>query len=112
MKEKFELDLSGFSKELNWMLLFLQNNRDHEEILSHIPADIDWRLFLQLVMHHRVYPLVYTKLRELETELIPEYVIQSLSADFKRNTFQMLQLSAELESVCKVFDSTGLGLCN
>ncbi|MFD0697816.1 nucleotidyltransferase family protein [Paenibacillus sp. GCM10027628] len=108
MQDKFGLDLSDFSKELKWMLLLLQNNRDKEEILSHIPVDMDWSLFLQLVMHHRVYPLVFTKLREMDSELIPEHVIESLSAEYKRNTFQMLQLSAELERVCKVFDEHGI----
>ena len=29
--------------------------------------DIDWNLFLELAMHHRIYPLLYSKLKKIET---------------------------------------------
>ncbi|MEW9699945.1 nucleotidyltransferase family protein [Paenibacillus sp. SI8] len=104
MKKETEVDVSCFSKELEWMILLLQDQREQEEVIRQLPTDMDWTIFMELVRHHRVYPLVYTKLKEIDADGIPKFVIQSLGAYYKKNTFQMLYLSAEMERVCKVFD--------
>ena len=39
---------------------------------------IDWKLFIELALHHRVYPLLYTKMKAVSNELIPNFVIQKI----------------------------------
>lgn len=54
-------------------------------------------------MHHRVYPLIYTKLKTIEGEVIPSYVIKTLSYEYKRNTIKMLQFSGEMVQISELF---------
>ena len=37
---------------------------------------IDWNLFIELALHHRVYPLLYAKIKSVPNELVPKFVIQ------------------------------------
>lgn len=66
-------------------------------------AHIDWDKFLELAMHHRVYSVVYQKMKQIDPILIPEYVMNRLQQKYKINTFQMLALSGEMEKVSRVF---------
>ena len=66
-------------------------------------SDVDWDLFLQLTNHHRIYPLLYKRLKSLGSDSIPPFVIERLSRDYKKNTFQMLHLSGEMENLSHLF---------
>ena len=55
-------------------------------------------------MHHRVYPVIYQKLKQVDEERIPSHVVQTLNRKYKNNTFQMLYLSAEMERINKLFN--------
>lgn len=101
------LNLNDFSRELKFLLEIIKNdstNAQKEEIFT----GLDWDLFLQLVSHHRLYPSVYKALKKDDGNKIPSHVLKTLSAWYKRNTFQMLQLSAEMEQVCKLFSEDGI----
>lgn len=65
-------------------------------------SDIDWEVFLEQAVHHRVYPVIYQKLKQVDKELIPSHIVQTLTRKYKRNTFQMLYLSAEMERINKL----------
>ncbi|USK31654.1 nucleotidyltransferase family protein [Bacillus sp. F19] len=60
---------------------------------------IDWTLFLKLCTHHRVYTMIYPRLKQLPEDMIPSNVIQYLADKYKNNTFKMLFLSAEMEQL-------------
>ncbi|MDF2859199.1 MAG: Renal dipeptidase, partial [Neobacillus sp.] len=62
--------------------------------------EIDWNLFLDLAMHHRIYPLIYPKLKK--HEWVPENVRNILDQQYRQNTFQMLHLSAEMEKISQI----------
>jgi hypothetical protein len=102
MRNDLDLDLSLLSNELKLLLLFMGSESKpldysiHEGLLT----GINWDLFLQLTRHHRVYPYICHKLKEIEHK-IPPYVVQEVSREYKKNTFQMLHLSGELECLCK-----------
>lgn len=106
MKNDEHLDLTSLSKELRLLLAFI-NKKSGEMVLAvnqEIAVDIDWNLFLELARHHRVYPLIYRRFKELinDSEGIPKHVIETLCKEYQKNTFQMLHLSAEMESVCRM----------
>ncbi|MEM4997246.1 nucleotidyltransferase family protein [Priestia sp. SB1] len=112
MNKKFKPDLKPLSHELNFLLELLKekkgltiNQNEHDHL-----KDIDWRIFLQLVEHHRCYPLIYKKLKGFDGRLIPPYVMQTLNREYKKNTIKMLQLSGEMEQVDKVFNQNNIPL--
>ncbi|MFJ8265544.1 nucleotidyltransferase family protein [Peribacillus asahii] len=105
MDNNYSLDLSIIPKELKLLLemLDIENYYKSEIFITELVKDIDWDVFLQLAIHHRVYPIIYSKLKIIEGKLIPTHVIQTLNQEYKKNTFQMLKLSAEMEKVSELF---------
>ncbi|WP_062110790.1 nucleotidyltransferase domain-containing protein [Bacillus niameyensis] len=97
MNKQIELKLDQIPRELKLMLEWIQlENHPSQESYD----TIDWELFLQLSIHHRLYPLLYTKMKDCER--IPEQVRLTLEDLYKHNTFQMLHLSAEMEKLSKL----------
>ncbi|WP_182928772.1 nucleotidyltransferase family protein [Priestia filamentosa] len=106
MERNGEFDLSLLPRELKVMLTIL----NHQEGSLVLEQNIDWDYFLQLVKHHRIYPLVYTKLRELRAPAVPPFVMETLKKEYQKNTFSMLHLSAEMERVSKLFSAQNIKL--
>ncbi|TFH63640.1 nucleotidyltransferase domain-containing protein [Peribacillus frigoritolerans] len=102
MKTKHNLDLSLLSNEIK-LLLEIMKVEDEKSFDNILIKDIDWNYFLQLAMYHRVYPLVYYRLIRSDVVAIPNYVIQTLKQEYKKNTFQMLHLSREMELLSQLF---------
>ncbi|MBT2667485.1 nucleotidyltransferase family protein [Bacillus sp. ISL-4] len=104
-KNKLCLDLSIISMESRLLLEIIM--KEYDDILWSVNNEmflgVDWDLFLELAIHHRVYPLIFTKLNNFDKKLIPHHVILTLSKEYKKNTFQMLHLSGEMEQVSKLF---------
>lgn len=107
-----DIDLSIMPKELMLLLqiINLEKGKDTEPIMDKYLIDINWELFLELARHHRIYPLVYSKLKMLDGNIIPLYVIQSLYQEYKENTFHMLKLSGEMERVSQLFTENNIRL--
>ncbi|MEY8756313.1 nucleotidyltransferase family protein [Peribacillus frigoritolerans] len=88
------------------LLLAILRDRNEDSIYpinSELFTNINWKLFIQLVRHHRVYPLIYLKLRNIDDTIIPPNVKKTLNQEYKKNIFQMLNLSVEMEQVSKLF---------
>ncbi|MCM3568205.1 nucleotidyltransferase family protein [Neobacillus mesonae] len=101
MDHNFSLDLKTVPNELKFLLEILRNkNREViETLLLGEYQKINWDLFLKLAVHHRIYPIIYSRLKQFNCELIPSYIIQSLFQLYKKNTFQMLFLCSEMEQI-------------
>jgi len=106
MEAGLSLDLSQFPKELVLLLSLLKSEEGKcDSVCSGSSGEldpIDWDAFLELAVHHRVFPALYRKLKDTQ-ETVPPSVLQALKNDYKQNTFQMLHLSAEMDAVCKLF---------
>lgn len=106
-----KLDLKGLSKEV---LLLLEMLKESDEVgkrqrLDVLSMEVDWQLFLESAIHHRVYPTLYIKIKDFREQLgIPTFVIQSLGQLYKENTFKMLQLGGEMELISKSFTEVGI----
>ena len=100
------LDLNRFPKEV---LLILEVLKEKDEdlkrnCLERLSVEVDWQLFLEYAIHHRVYPTLYKQLKHTKDHLkVPTFVMQSLERLYKENTFKMLQLSAEMNEIGKLF---------
>ena len=100
------LNLTHLPKEVLLILEILKgkDERQKGECLETLSHQVDWQLFLDYAIHHRIYPMLYRQLKQLKESLnIPPFVIQSLEELYKENTFKMLQLSAEMNEIGKLF---------
>ncbi|MCM3018669.1 nucleotidyltransferase domain-containing protein [Priestia megaterium] len=102
--EQLIIDTSQ-SKELHFLLTLLREENRFEEIIP--LKEIDWNHFLELVKHHRVCPLIYIRLKGTP-DAVPPYVIEALFQEYKKNTFKMLQLTGEMETLDKVFNENDI----
>ena len=79
--------------------------QSNDELLNNenLLRDMDWKIFIQLTKHHRVYPTIYQKIKLMESDYIPTFVLETLQLEYRKNIFHMLQLSGETESISKLF---------
>lgn len=100
------LDIYRLPEEVLLILELLKEKDEVQklECLERLSKDVDWQLFLDYAIHHRVYPTLFGQLKQLKNQLeVPTFVIQSLEQLYKKNTFEMLQLSAEMNEIGKFF---------
>ncbi|MBJ6360243.1 nucleotidyltransferase family protein [Paenibacillus sp. GCM10012307] len=110
MSPRWEIHQLTWSKELGLMLQLMKRYEENG-VAEHIGKwldDIDWNQFVELVRHHRVFPTVYAAMKKLPPQLIPADVLEALTLDCTRNTFRMLQLTAELKQVAEQMASENI----
>lgn len=112
MNNHLKMDLDFISNEFRVLLEILEADNDESirNKQSELFANIDWELFIQLSIHHRVYPLIYSKLKRIDKEWIPSQIIQTLSHEYKKNTLQMLKLSGEMGELGELFNKNEIYL--
>lgn len=108
IEDAVKLDLSDISKELSFLLYLLRNNTHEEILIKQYASDIDWDMFMKLTLHHRVYPLVYLRLKGVDASLIPSEVMASLQQHYHNNVMKMLHLSREMSQLCEALKDTGV----
>jgi len=106
MKSHPSVDTSEFSKEL-LVLTKLLGSHSKTIIESHF-VDIDWNGFLNLAFHHRVYPILYKRLKEHAYDAIPTSVLSKLHSHYSANVIAMLRLSSEMEKINYAFSVQNL----
>ncbi|RLL42778.1 Renal dipeptidase [Oceanobacillus piezotolerans] len=98
------LNLTAIPKELNVILALLRGEKQ-------IPYEgIDWNNLNDLALHHRLFPVLYLKLKQQKESTVPSGVLQFFANQYKRNTFQMLRLSAVTEQLSKAFSEQKIPL--
>ncbi|WP_458352145.1 nucleotidyltransferase domain-containing protein [Peribacillus frigoritolerans] len=99
MNDKTNFDSSSISNELKFLLDCLKSETN-KQVPFKVEQNLDWNLFLKLARHHRVYPLIYPKLKS--ANYIPAPINQSMHHDYQKNTFKMLKLTGEIERISRV----------
>lgn len=110
MEKFFKLNLEHFPKELRLILEIMKIENKKNFIRKGMYSDINWEKFIELAFYHRVYPLIYSKVKKVHIDWIPNEVCQSLFKEYQRNTFQMLNLTGEMEQVSKLFSENNIKL--
>ncbi|WP_064091675.1 nucleotidyltransferase domain-containing protein [Rossellomorea aquimaris] len=112
MDKKSSLDLSQIPKELKLIIELIKNNNSVEltRVCSELASDIDWNLFVDQAIHHRVFPLLQSKIKMIETKMIPSNVINRLTQTYRESTFRMLQMCAEMKTVSTSFNEKSIRL--
>lgn len=94
------LNLSGISKELIFLLnIITDKNNIKIQDNNSVPSDMDWELFLELAIHHRLYPNLAVKLRSLCITSIPKNIVNRINQYYQYNTYLMLQYSSEMSHI-------------
>lgn len=90
MEKDFGLNVEFMSKELKLLftILKLQDDETMQTYSSEWFIDIDWEVFLKQAVHHRVYPVIYQKLKQVDEELIPSHIVQTLNRKYKKIHFK------------------------
>lgn len=102
------IDDFGQTNELKFMLLLLKRKETMpEDIRGHV-SQIDWDAFLDFVIHHRVFPLIYLRIKNMGEDLIPERVTSNLHKLYKNNTIRMMQLTREMCEICSTLTESGI----
>lgn len=102
-----ELNLKNLSKEVCLILELLKEGNEQyiQTNKESLCKNIDWNHFLELALHHRIFPMLYSKVKLLGEATVPSFVGKYLHQYYRNNTFRMLQLSAEMEQVSDLFSS-------
>ncbi len=98
------LCMDNVSKEFNLLIDIVNGKQLNIESL-----EIDWTLFFELTLHHRLYSYIYPRI-SLNQEYIPDHIIDSLERLYKQNTFNMLHLSGEMNIIGKLFSENRIPL--
>jgi hypothetical protein len=97
-----ELNLSELPYELRF-LLSIVGNKDEAYLGNQTHQNINWTLFLELVLHHRLFPGLEAKLMRLNQNYFPSDVLKRLQDLQQFNTFKMLHLTAEMIKINQFF---------
>ncbi|WNF35282.1 nucleotidyltransferase family protein [Bacillaceae bacterium IKA-2] len=103
MDNNISINVERIPKELKLLLdlIKVQNEEFTPGNREEQFRNINWDLTIKLAKFHRLYPFLYPKLKDVE--FIPSFVVQELSEEYQKNTFQMLYLCAKMEHVSKLF---------
>jgi len=107
LKENINL-VPQLSEEMNFIIFLLREEITQDEIEKWKLKKINWEAFVQLALHHRVYPLLYVKLNKLKFYFVPEHVMEILHKSYQQNAFAMLELTSEMERIGRLFENNGI----
>jgi hypothetical protein len=109
MMKAEKIDLSDIPNELSFMLFILRDVQVLDENrVREYTSNLKWNSFLQLTLHHRVYPIVYLKLNQLNSSLIPAEIMERLRYHYNSNILKMMQLTKEMSNICNKLSDNGI----
>lgn len=101
MMKAEKIDLSDISNELSFMLFILRDVQElDEKRIREYTSNMKWDSFIQLTLHHRVYPIIYLKLNQIRSSLIPADIMEALHYHYNSNIIKMMQLTREMNKIC------------
>ena len=106
MAANHDLNLEKLPQELKLILEILSSGETKDEPKM-IAENINWEKFFELAMHHRVFPILYQKMKHLQSSA-PVYVINALKQAYISNSFEMLKLTAEMKNISQLLYDTRL----
>ncbi|MCL7746091.1 nucleotidyltransferase family protein [Halalkalibacter alkaliphilus] len=92
------INTAGISSELTYIFELLKDNNTNTRM-----PELDWELFLNLSLHHRVFPLLHSKVKNLD---VPVHVSKFLQVHYQQNIFRMMSLTGEMEKVSEIFSNS------
>jgi hypothetical protein len=75
-----------------------------------LQTDLNWERFVKLARYHRLYPLIYPALTQMNDPRVPPEVLQKLYKDCRSNQIRQLRLAGELTRLAGLVAAGGLTL--
>ncbi|MCP3030072.1 nucleotidyltransferase family protein [Halobacillus sp. A1] len=112
MEKSIPLNLSKLPVELKLIIELAKCDYPEQAAVidPYLFKVVNWDLFIKQTRHHRIYPFLYKRLQWCDPSEIPEYVLRTVEADYKRNIFLMLRLSGEMQQLSCQFMNQGIPL--
>lgn len=101
----------AFCPEANLLVAISRTRVDQQylDIIQELLAQtVNWHRLRKFAGVHRVFPLLYWHLKDIESEYLPEEQLESLKRTFYLNIGRNLYLSAELARITRLFDEQGI----
>jgi len=105
-RDKISDPFEQISPEL-WLMLASAGG-DIIKTQNLLQQPINWDWLLQLAVHHRVYPLVYKTLSQLNYPTIPQHVLDLLQQKCWQNAILAINMTQETIRVAKCFESNSI----
>ena len=105
-QDKVSEPFDKISPEL-WLMLACAGG-DNLKVQNLMQQPVNWGLFLQLAVHHRVYPLAYKTLSQLSNSVVPEHVLSFLRKKYQENTIYSLSLTGETVRMVRALEGHGI----
>ena len=96
----------GYNKENENKLILLYCNtsmNSQEQINKLLKEDINWEYIIHVGHSHRILPLLYHRLKNIESEAIPQFILKQLKNNFYNNAQRNLFLTQELLRLLDIF---------
>jgi hypothetical protein len=84
------------------------DNKATDQISKLLSEDIDWEYIVHAGHSHRILPLLYHKLKNTESEAIPELILKQLKNNFYNNAQRNLFLTQELLRLLDIFQQNNI----
>ncbi|WP_341279074.1 nucleotidyltransferase family protein [Paenibacillus sp. FSL H8-0537] len=109
MDKTYEWEVANLPLELQFILECLRPNADPAVIGRRWAGSrLNGEKIIELARHHRVYPSLYLKLKQLVKPVLPKSVLLTLQQDYYANTLMMLRLSAEMQRIVAALAERGI----
>lgn len=99
---------NSYSREIELILYCSRTNLDEPtkaKIQSLVDGSLDWEYIFDTSSEHKVAPLVFNSLEQINTKAIPPETLDKFGTFFKEITCRNLFLACELLKIYKIFDS-------
>lgn len=103
---KEEPPFTTLSRELWLVLACADRNAVKAKALAE--QAVNWDVFVEMAIHHRVYPLAYQTLRSLTEKVVPIQVLECLQKKYQANAWQALQMAGETVRVVRQLLNGGI----
>ena len=106
MKESPEIHFTPEQELLLWSIRVDQaKDQRIEEILK---AGVDWNYVRETAIQHGIIPLLYRRLKEEMSHLVPSDKLEELRALFMANAVQNLRMTQQLTKVLELLANAGI----
>lgn len=103
---KKDYPFTTISREL-WLLLACAE-RNITKVQRLVAQPINWDIFIEMALHHRLVSLAYQTLSGLKEPIIPEQVLSRLREKYQKNSLQAMQMAGETVRLVKLLASFGI----
>ncbi len=108
MREKGE-EFPGLSPEMEIVFQSIGVKEDRENAIAEIlKKGIDWKKLREIVLYHKVLPILYKQLKKMDDSLVPQEEMAEMTSLYKNNALHNLRNAQILHRVIRLLSENGI----